>query len=303
MESSYYLVDLLEFRTLGKTEYSTSILTLGGCALGWLHEQELDKAQSMADDAIKEALDQGINMIDVAPSYGEAEVRLTPWIKKYRNKIFLAEKTMERTKTGAWNELNLSLKRLGTSYFDLYQFHAVSTLDELNQIFGKDGAIEAFKEAQETGLIKHIGITCHSDMRVLSKALNMYKGFSTILLPVYVAAMVNQHPTNDFQRLLEIAQEENIGVIAIKAISRRRWTFAKKYETWYQPLDDQKWIDDTVWYTLSQGGVTTYSLPCDLRLWALIMDSVKRFKILKESEQNEIIKRAKKENFKPLFPK
>ncbi|MFX0149744.1 MAG: aldo/keto reductase [Candidatus Hodarchaeota archaeon] len=293
----------MEFRQLGETTHKASIITLGGCALGWLHEQEPELAQNIADRAIKDVLNQGINMIDVAPSYGEAEVRLNPWIKKFRNKIFLAEKTLERTKTGAWNELNLSLKRLGTSYFDLYQFHAVSTLDELNQIFSKDGAFEAFKEAQETDLIKHIGITCHNDMRILTKALSMYKGFSTILLPVYVAAMVYLHPTNDFQRLLQIAQEKNIGVIAIKAISRRRWKFAKKFATWYQPLDEQKWIDDTVWYTLSQGGVTTYSLPCDLRLWPLVLDSIKRFKILDISEQQLIIDQAKKEKFHPLFPK
>ncbi|MHA2226410.1 MAG: aldo/keto reductase [Candidatus Hodarchaeales archaeon] len=293
----------MEFRQLGKTEHGTSVLTLGGCALGWLHQQDPDKAQGMADDAIKEALNQGINMIDVAPSYGEAEVRINPWINKFRKKMFLAEKTMERTKTGAWNELNLSLKRLGTSYFDLYQFHAVSTMDELNTIFDKNGAMEAFKEAQETGLIKYIGITCHTDMRILLKAINKYKGFSTILLPVYVAAKVYPHPANDFQQLLKIAQEENIGVIAIKAISRRRWTYAKKYGTWYQPLDDQKWIDDAVWYTLSQSGVTTYSLPCDLRLWTLVIDSVKRFNILKEFEQQAIIKRAEKGNFRPLFPK
>ncbi|MFX0087192.1 MAG: aldo/keto reductase [Candidatus Hodarchaeota archaeon] len=292
----------MEFRQLGKTGYSASVLTLGGCALGWIHEQNPLDAQKIADRSIEEIFNQKINIVDVAPSYGEAEVRLKPWIKKFRSKVFLAEKTMERTKTGAWNELNRSLDRLGTSYFDLYQFHAVSTLDELNQIFGKRGAIEAFKEAQESGLINHIGITCHNDMRILIKALEMYNGFSTILLPIYVAAMVNPHPTNAFHQLLDIAQKDDIGVIAIKAISRRRWSYAKKYGTWYQPLDEQKWIDDTVWYTLSQSGVTTYSLPCDLRLWPLVMSSIKRFKLLEDSEQEEIIKRAKMENFKPLFP-
>jgi aryl-alcohol dehydrogenase-like predicted oxidoreductase len=296
------MVVFLEFRQLGKTGHNASILTLGGCALGWLHEKNPLEAQKIADRSIEEAFNQKINIIDVAPSYGEAEVRLNPWIKKFRSKIFLTEKTMERTKTGAWNELNQSLERLGTSYFDLYQFHAVSTLDELNQIFDKDGAMEAFKEAQGSGLINHIGITCHSDMRILIKALEMYKGFSTILLPIYVAAMVNQHPSNDFHQLLEIAQEEDIGVIAIKAISRRRWTFAKNYGTWYQPLDDQNWVDDTVWYTLSQSGVTTYSLPCDLQLWPLVMNSIERFKLLEDSEQQKIINRAKKDNFNPLFP-
>ncbi|MFX0211625.1 MAG: hypothetical protein ACFFDT_36955, partial [Candidatus Hodarchaeota archaeon] len=95
---------------------------------------------------------------------------------------------------------------------------------------------------------------------------------------------------------------ENIGVIAIKAISRRRWTFVKKYGTWYQPLDEQKWIDDAVAYTLSQEGVTTYSLPCDLRLWPLVLKAVEKFKKLEINEQKEIIQRAKSDSFKPLFP-
>lgn len=293
----------MELRQFGKTGHKVTILTLGGCALGWLHEQEPKKAQEIADKAIEEVIRRGVNIIDVAPSYGEAEVRFHPWIQKYRNKVFLAEKTIKRTKKGAWRELNRSLERLGTSYFDLYQFHAVSTMDELDQIFGKDGAMEAFKEAQETGLIKKIGITCHSDMRVLMKALDLYEDFSTILLPIYVAAMTQPHPINDFRPLLRIAQAFNIGIVAIKAISLRRWTYAKKYDTWYHPVEEQNWIDDTVWYTLSQEGVTTYSLPCDLRLWPPVLDSVERFKKLNSEQQQEIIIRAKENFFQPLFPK
>ncbi len=292
----------MELRQFGRTGHKVSILTLGGCALGWLHEQAPKNAQEQADRAIEEVIKRGINIIDVAPSYGEAEVRLHSWIPRIREKIFLAEKTMERTKEGAWNELHRSLERLGTSYFDLYQFHAVSSMDELDQILGKDGAIEAFKEAKETGLIKNIGITCHSNMKILIKALNSYEDFNTILLPVYVAAMAHPHPSNDFRPVLKLAQEKNVGVIAIKAISRRRWTFAKKYGTWYQPLDEQIWIDDAVGYTLSQEGVTTYSLPCDLRLWPLVLEAGKKFKKLDTSGQKEIIQRAKADSFKPLFP-
>lgn len=292
----------MEFRQYGKTGHKASVLTLGGCALGWLHEQDPNTAQEIADKAIEEVFTRGVNIIDVAPSYGEAEVRLHPWIQKIRNKIFLAEKTMERTKEDAWNELNRSLERLGTSYFDLYQFHAVSTMGELEQIMGKDGAMIAFKEAKETGLVKNIGITCHSDMRIVMKALNSDEHFDTILIPVYVAAMAHPHPSNDFRPVLKIAREKNIGIVAIKAISRRRWIFAKKYGTWYQPLDEQTWIDDTVGYTLSQEGVTTYSLPCDLRLWPLVLNAVEKFQKLEIEEQKEIIQRAKLGNFKPLFP-
>jgi len=292
----------MEFREFGETGHKTSVLTLGGCALGWLHEQDPNKAQEIADTAIKEAIAQGVNTIDVAPSYGEAEVRLHPWIQKIRDEIFLAEKTMERSKEGAWNELNRSLKRLGTSYFDLYQFHAVSTMEELEQIMDEEGAMEAFQEAQETGLIKYIGITCHNDMRIVIKALKSDIPLDTILIPVYVAAMAHPHPSNDFRPVLQLAKEKDIGVIVIKVISRRRWTFAKKYGTWYQPLEEQTWINDAVNYTLSQEGVATYSLPCDLRLWPLVLEAAEKFKKIGTTEQEKIIQRAKSDNFRPLFP-
>ncbi|MFW9991631.1 MAG: aldo/keto reductase [Candidatus Odinarchaeota archaeon] len=294
----------MECRQFGRTGFQASILTLGGCALGWLHEQHPETAQKRADSAIEKALEHGINIADVAPSYGEAEIRLVPWIEKCRSEIFLAGNTQERTKKGAWNELNRSLERLNASRFDLYQFHAVDTLEEVNQITGKNGALEAFQEAMESGLIKAIGVTGHSDMRVLLRAIDMIEGLSTVLLPVYVAAIVEPHPVNDFRPVLKRAGEENLGVIAIKAMARRRWSLAKKYATWYQPLDEQDWIDKLVSYTLSQDAVTTYSLPCDLRLWPLVLDSVKRFqKKLDLDAQVEIIEIAKKNRFVPLFPK
>jgi len=96
-------------------------------------------------------LEKGLNMLDIAPSYGDAEVRAGPLVRKYRSRLVIAEKTMERTKEGAWAELKRSLERLGAGYFDIYQFHAVSSLEELDRIFGQGGALEAFLEARERG--------------------------------------------------------------------------------------------------------------------------------------------------------
>jgi len=285
----------METRIFGKTGVKITIITMGGCGLGYVDQSEADKA-------IQLALDYNINMIDVAPSYGNAEVRLNPWIQKYRNKFFLAVKTLKRTKRGAWRQLNQSLENLGTTYFDLYQFHAVSSVDELNQILEKNGAMEAFKEAKESGLIKHIGITVHNDVRLLQKAIEMSDDFDTVLLPVYVAALVNPSPENDYKKILQITQEKNIGVTAIKAISKGRWMKEPIYRTWYEPLDDQKLVEQAVWFTLSQEGVTTYSLPCDVRLWSLVLNAGKRYRKLNDDEQKEIIKMAKQDEFKPLFP-
>jgi len=290
----------MEKRLFGRTGSKVSIAALGGCGPGYVDQEEADKA-------IKIAMDAGVNMIDVAPTYGKAEDRLNPWIEKYRNKFFLAVKTLKRNKKGAWRHLNKSLEKLGASHFDLYQFHAVSSMDDLNKILGENGAMEAFKEAKESGLIKHIGITGHENMTVLYKALDQSDDFDTVLLPVYVGAMVKPTAVNDFRPVLQVAKEKNIGVTAIKAISKGRWNSESsrgdnKYNTWYKPLDDQKLVDQAVWFTLSQDAVTTYSLPCDIRLWPLALDAVKRYHRLSDEEQKEVINMAQANGFQPLFP-
>ncbi len=285
----------METRIFGKTGARITFITMGGCGLGYVDQNEADKA-------VKLAMDHGINMIDVAPTYGNAEIRLNHWIEKYRDKFFVAEKTLKRNKKGAWRRLNQSLERLGTSYFDLYQFHAVSSIEDLNKILGENGAMEAFLEAKEVGIIKNIGITAHHDVRVLQKALELSDDIDTVLLPVYVAALVRPSPVNDFKKILEITREKNIGVTAIKAISKSRWHGDATYKTWYEPLDTQELIDQAVWYTLSQEGVTTYSLPCDVRLWPLVLDAATRYKKLSDEEQKQIIKKARENEFQPLFP-
>ncbi len=279
-------------RFLGKTGHNASIITMGGCAFGRISQEE-------ADNAVELAVKHGINMIDVAPSYGEAELRLKPWIEKYRDRFFLAEKTTKRTKKEAWAELNQSLTRLGTDRFDLYQFHAVDTIDELNQILGKDGALEAFKEARETGLIRYIGITGHADIRVHMKALELFD-FDTVLAPINPASMAFPDPANDFRPLLKMAKDRNVGVIAIKALAMRRWSGERRYRTWYEPLDNQKEIDMALWFALSQDGVTTYSMPCDVKIWSMALDAAERYQRLDNPE--EAINYAKQHGFKPLFP-
>lgn len=285
----------METRIFGKTGAHITFITMGGCGLGYVDQNEADKA-------VKLAMKHGINMIDVAPTYGNAEIRLNPWIEKYRSKFFLSEKTLKRKKNGALRQLKKSLEKLGTSYFDLYQFHAVSSMEELNQILGENGAMEAFKEAKDTGLIKHIGITAHDDIRVLRKALELSDNFDTVLLPVNIAADIHPNPVNDFRKILEITQEKNIGITAIKAISKGRWIEEANYNTWYEPFDNQDLVDQTVWYTLSQEGVTTYSLPCDVKLWPLVLDAALRYRKLNEQEQAQIIKKFREYKVKPLFP-
>jgi aryl-alcohol dehydrogenase-like predicted oxidoreductase len=281
-------------RRLGKTGYSASIVTLGGCGPGMVDQKE-------ADEAVELAMKHGVNVIDVAPTYGKAEERLRPWVKKYRNRFFIAEKTAKRTRKEAWEELNGSLKNIGADHFDLYQFHHVGTVEELNQIFGKNGAMEAFKEAKETGLIRHIGITGHADVRIHVKALEMFE-FDTVLLPVNLASMVSVGPVNDYRPLLKMAKERDVGVIAIKSMLRRRWLGEKKHGTWYEPVDDPEEVEMAFNFALSQDGVTTYSLPCDVELWPRVLEAAERYRRLSGQEQKQTVEYARKHGFKPLFP-
>jgi predicted aldo/keto reductase-like oxidoreductase len=281
----------MKYRILGKTGEKVSILTLGGCGVGYVEQEEADKA-------IQLAMDNGINMIDVAPTYGQAELRLNKWVQDYRKDFFLAEKTLKRTKKSAERQLKRSLQRLGTDRFDLYQFHAVSNFDELDQILGKGGAMEAFKEARESGVIKYIGITGHEDMQVLETS----DDFDTVLLPVYLASSNNLHPVNDFHPVLEIAREKNVGVTAIKAISKGRWKTDPSFNTWYEPMTEQSLIDQAVSFTLSQDGVCTYSLPCDVRLWAKVIDAGNKFVKLDDLELEKIKLSLRNEELSPLYP-
>ena len=276
----------MRYRDFGKTGARVSILTLGGCGVGYVDQEEADKA-------IQLAIDNGINMIDVAPTYGQAELRLSKWIKSYRNQFFLAEKTLKRTRKSAERQLKRSLERLGTDNFDLYQFHSVSTYDELDQILGKDGAMEAFKEARESGIIKYIGITGHEDMQVLKKALEISDDFDTVLLPVYLGSTTNFHPVNDFRPVLEIARKKNLGVTAIKAVSKGRWKADPSYNTWYEPITEQKLIDQAV---------STYSLPCDVRLWAKVIDAGNKFVKLNDLEIEKIKSSLREKVLSPLYP-
>jgi aryl-alcohol dehydrogenase-like predicted oxidoreductase len=141
----------MEKRRLGRTGYFSSVLALGGAALGTLPQVEADAAISMA-------MEHGVNHIDVAPMYGEAKLRIGPWMLSHRNEFFLGCKTYARDKAGAWESIKRSLDRLKTDRFDLFQFHGVDEIKTLDIIMGSDGALEAVLEARQQGLLKYVGI-------------------------------------------------------------------------------------------------------------------------------------------------
>ena len=135
----------MEKRRLGRTDHMSSIITFGCCALG-------RTSQKKADEIIEFVMSHGVNHFDVAPTYGEAELRLRPWMKKHRDEIFLACKTEKRKKKEAAEELERSLERMNVDYIDLYQFHALDDLKEVDIAFGHDCAFPIKLRLKKTSL-------------------------------------------------------------------------------------------------------------------------------------------------------
>lgn len=281
----------MEKRRLGKTEQMSSVIAFGSAAL-W------KVSQAQADAAIELATEHGVNHFDVAPSYGQAEIRLGPWMQKHHKEVFLACKTTERGKTGAWESIKRSLEMLKVGYFDLYQLHGVNDLETLNAVLSPRGALEAVLEAKEQGLVRYIGITGHRPF-VQIEALNRFD-FDTLLFPVNRVLAAHRNDFNDFTLLLEIAQQKDVGTIGIKAVAKRPWEAAMRmYQTWYEPFDEQTEIDKSLWYALNQG-ITTAAMPADLRLWPLVIDAAERFRGMDAGEQEEVVSQVRQ--YRPIFP-
>jgi aryl-alcohol dehydrogenase-like predicted oxidoreductase len=276
----------MDKRRLGRTEHMSTVVTFGAAALGRVSQAE-------ADRAVELALAHGVNHIDVAPSYGEAELRLGPWLAKHRHDFFLGCKTMERGKEGARAELHRSLERLQVDSFDLYQIHAVGDMVELDKALAPGGAIEAIVEAREQGLVRFIGITGHGHQApaVHAEALRRFP-FDTVLLPLNFVLWANEDYRRDFQTLLQLATEEDVGIMVIKALAKRPWDEREHvYNTWYEPFDDQPSIDRCVRFVLSQN-ITTLISSGDVRLIPMILQAAEHYRPLSAAEQAELVSTA-----------
>lgn len=276
----------MEKRKLGRTGHMSTVAIFGTAALGGV-------TQEVADKAMEEVLRYGVNHIDVAPSYGEAELRLGPWLERMRDRFFLGCKTYLRGKAEAAAELRRSLERLRVAYFDLYQLHAVTSLEELEQAMRAGGALEAILEARDEGLVRYIGITAHGHEApaVLLAALNRFD-FDTVMFPLNFVLYGHPGYRWDTEALLALAKQKDVGVIIIKAIGKRPWGERQQaYDTWYEPFDQQEEIDRALWFVLSQP-VTAAASAGDVRLLPRFLDAASRFRPLSQEEQERLIASA-----------
>jgi aryl-alcohol dehydrogenase-like predicted oxidoreductase len=261
----------------------SSIITFGGFALSRV-------AQKEADAAIEMALGSGINHVDVSPVYGEAEARLGSWFGRHGNSFFLGCKTAERTGTGAGEGLKRSLETLKVDHFDLFQFHMVDNKKELDTILSPGGAIEAVLEAKKQGLVRFIGITGHHPP-LHNEALKLFD-FDTVMFPLNRVHAAHFTDWNDWRPLLQTARQKNVGVFAIKSAAKRLWEDGDeadhRYNTWYEPFDEAREIEKSLWYTLSQD-ITSAVMPGELKLWPMVIDAAKRFNPLTQKEQQQVV--------------
>lgn len=257
----------MEKRRLGRLEHQSSVLIYGAAALG-------DVSQDVADRSIQQALDGGINHFDVAADYGDAELRLGPWMAEIRDRIFLATKTGRREHESAWSEINRSLERLQVDRIDLLQLHAIGDLDELDLATRPGGALEAAIRAQETGLVGAVGITGHGHEAPSThlEALRRYP-FATVLTPLNPVLWRDDSYRADYEALVEEVRRQDAGLMTIKTVSRRNWPDGAdhSYSTWYEPYDTQDRITAAVSWVLSHDEVTGIPTAGDVGLLGMLL--------------------------------
>jgi predicted aldo/keto reductase-like oxidoreductase len=275
-------------RRLGRLGHQSSVLIYGAAALG-----EAD--QDTADASVRLALDAGINHFDVAASYGDAELRLGPWMPEIRDRIFLATKTGLRDRDEAWTQINRSLERLRTDHVDLIQVHAVGDLPELDLVTRPGGSLEAVVRAREEGLAGAVGITGHGHDAPAThlEALGRFP-FDTVLSPLNWVLAQDPAYLAAYQALVAEVQGQDAGLMIIKSAARRNWPepVEHTYTTWYEPFDDQDRITAAVAWVLSHAEVTGIATPGDVRLLPLVIEAERRLGEVTSSDAEAVLARA-----------
>jgi aryl-alcohol dehydrogenase-like predicted oxidoreductase len=262
---------MIALQPFGRTGHQSTRIIFGAAAIGNVSQDE-------ADQTLELIREHGINHIDTAASYGEAELRLGPWMETHRDEFFLATKTGERTRADAYNEIQRSLERLRTDRIDLIQLHNLVDEDEWRTVFSSGGALEAVVEAKEDGLVRFIGVTGHG-VTVAAQHLRSLQEypFDSVLLPYNFPMSRNGRYIEDFEALVALCSERGVAVQTIKAITRGPWgEHQPTANTWYEPLTDQDAIDTAVSWVLGREGVFLNSVG-DIHILPKVIDAAERF--------------------------
>jgi predicted aldo/keto reductase-like oxidoreductase len=278
-------------RKLGRTGEELSIVGFGGIVV-------MNNSQSFANNIVAEAVDHGINYFDVAPSYGDAQARLGPALEPYRKNAFLACKEEEWTKDGCNKLLEESLRLLRTDHVDLYQFHGLTKMSDLDQIFGPNGAMETFQAAKQAGKVRFIGFSAHS-VEVALSAMDRYN-FDTILFPINFVLFSQ---ANFGPQVIEKARQKQMGILALKGMAKSTWSEAEKSDhphpkCWYEPADFPHQAALGYRWTLSRP-ITAAIPPGDERYFRLGMEIGQQFQPITEQESTKLM--ASATGINPIF--
>jgi len=282
-------------RMLGRTGRAVSIIGYPGLALAKI-------AQAEANTALRKGYDLGVNYFDVAPAYGDAEIKMGIAMaesKIPRDEIFLSCKTKQRTAEGARSELERSLMRLKTDHFDLYQLHVMSTKADVEAVFAPDGAMKTLEQAREQGKVRALGFSAHTKEAALA-LLGRFK-YDTVMYPVNFI----EHYTHKFDpEVLSLAREKGAAVLAIKGISAGSWKRGEaktRNNYWYKALEDLNEIELALRFTLSLDPVVA-ALPTSFTdLAEKSIASAKRYRPATDADLQALQKLVEK--YQPLFPR
>ncbi len=283
----------MQYNTLGKSGICVSAISYGGIV-------SMSAAQADSDRYVAWALDRGINYFDVAPTYGDAQLKLGNSLIPYRDRITLACKTQARRAKEAKELFEESRRLLHTDYFDVYQMHEISSMRDVEIAFGPDGIMQLLPELKEQGLIKHIGITAHSEDAAIA-AIEQFD-FDTVLFP-FNWMMHMGHGMGS--RLLRLARERKMGVLCMKSFVERKWDSedeparARYPKSWCKPIDAEN--EDfglaAIRYALSLG-VDTLIPPGNFESFSFMVDHIEEALKTPYSAADEALLRAKLEEFK-----
>ena len=262
---------MIEKKPFGRTGHMSSVIIFGAAALGSVTQVE-------ADETLDQLLEYGINHIDTAASYGNAEERIGPWMAQHRKNFFLATKTGERSYAKARTEIHQSLARLRVDSFDLIQLHNLGHPDEWDEAMGDSGALKAAVEARQEGLVRFIGVTGHG-LNIPAfhlRSLNHFD-FDSVLLPYNFVMKQDNKYISDFEALLKLCAERQVAVQTIKSITCGPWGSKNRTSSvWYEPLTKQPDIDLAVHWVLGRSNIFLNSAG-DIHLLPRILDAANRF--------------------------
>lgn len=263
---------MIDTQPFGRTGQISTRTIFGAAALSRVSQAE-------ADRTLEVLLQFGINHIDTAASYGDSELRLGPWMDRHRRDFFLATKTEKRTYREAWDELRRSLDRLRVDSVDLWQLHLLVDPAEWETAMGPGGALEAFVEARQQGLVRFLGVTGHGTTVAAMHRRSLERfDFDSVLLPYNYPMMQNPQYAADVEALLATCRERNVAVQTIKSIARGPWGGKRQtHATWYEPLSDQADIDRAVHWVLSRPGIFL-NTAADIHLLPKVLDAAARFR-------------------------